>query len=95
MFNVSRFSDIVPLDTSNIFVKNTSKLSPYYIADFVAADGSFYIMAPNNNKKWANYNAGFSIAQNKRDKLLLLRIIDTLTCGTINKDSKYMSIRKE
>lgn len=59
----SRFSDIVPFDTSNVFVKNTFKLSPYYIAGFVAAYCSFYLIVVNTNEKWANYDAGFSIAQ--------------------------------
>lgn len=98
VFKDSRFSDIAPLDTSNIFVKNTSKLSPYYVAGFVAADGSFYISRPNLNTKWPNYDAGFSIAQNKRDELLLLRMIETLTCGAIKKDSndmRYISVRNK
>lgn len=98
VFKDSRFSDIAPLDTSNIFVKNTSKLSPYYVAGFVAADGSFYISLPNLNTKWPNYDAGFSIAQNKRDELLLMRMIETLTCGAIKKDSndmRYISVRNK
>lgn len=38
----------------------------------------------------------FQSLKNKRDELLLLRIIETLTCGTIKKDSKdmrYISVR--
>lgn len=98
VFKDSRFSDIVPFDTSNIFVKNTSKLSPFYLAGFVAADGSFYISLPNLSTKWPNYDAGFSIAQNKRDEFLLLRMIETLTCGAIKKgsdDMRYISVRNK
>lgn len=90
VFKDSQFSDIVPFDTSNVFVKNTFKLSPYYVAGFVAADGSFYIISPNYDTKWPNYNAGFSIAQNKRDEFLLLRIIEILECGIIQKDCNNM-----
>ena len=98
IFKVKEFSDIIPFDTSNIIIKNNLKLDPYYIAGFVAADGSFFISRPSPNSKWPNYDATLSIAQNKRDVELLNRMIEVLGCGNIKSDSsdmRYLVVRNK
>ena len=82
----------------NIIVKDNFKLYPNYIAGFVAADGSFFISRPSLSNKWPNYDATFSIAQNKRDVRLLNRMIKLLNCGYIKSDSsnmRYLIIRNK
>lgn len=98
IFQNSEFSDIIPFDTSSILIEQDSKLEPEYIAGFVAADGSFFISRPSTNSKWPNYDATFSIAQNKRDEVLLNRMIETLGCGNIksgNSGMKYLTVRNK
>ena len=98
IFKVKDFSDIIPFNASNIIVKDDFKLDPNYIAGFVAADGSFFISRPSSNSKWPNYDATFSIAQNKRDIELFNRMIEVLGCGTIKSDSsdmKYLVVRNK
>jgi hypothetical protein len=51
IFKVKEFSDIIPIDTSNIIIKDDLSLDPNYIAGFVAADGSFFISKPSSNSK--------------------------------------------
>lgn len=61
----------------------------------MGVDGSFSIKRPQFNGKWPNYDATFSVAQNKIDKALLNRIIKTLGCGNISSGSnnmKYLSV---
>ena len=67
IFKHKGFSDIIPFDTSNIVIIDNFKLDPNYIAEFVVADGSFFISKPSYNSKWPNYDATFSIAQDNRD----------------------------
>ena len=101
IFQHSEFSNIVPFNTAKIFIEKNTKLDPQYIAGFVAGDGSFSIKRPQFNGKWPNYDATFSIAQNKRDEALLNpppRIIKTLGCGNISSGSnnmKYLSVRNK
>jgi len=84
------FSDIEPFNTEGIFIEKESVLEPEYISGFVAADGTFFISKPSAGSKWPNYDATFAIAQNQRDEALLHRIIKTLGCGGIKKDSHGM-----
>lgn len=73
-------------------------LEPEYISGFVAADGSFFISKPSEKTKWPNYDATFSVAQDKRDVDLLRRILLTLDCGNIKTDSSgmhYLSVRNK
>lgn len=56
----------------------------------MGGDGSFSIKRPQFNGKWPNYDATFSVAQNKRDEALLNRIIKTLGCGNIKSDLNDM-----
>ena len=82
----------------NIIVKDNFKLYPNYIAGFVAADGSFFISRPSLSNKWPNYDATFSIAQNKRDVRLLNRMIKLLNCGYLKSDSsnmRYLIVRNK
>jgi len=98
IFKHKEFSDIIPFDTSNIVIKENSKLDSNYIAGFVAADGSFFISKPSPNSKWPNYDATFSISQNNRDIVLLNRMIETLGCGNIksgSEDMKYLTVRNK
>lgn len=98
IFKVKEFSNIIPYETSNIITKNNYKLDPNYIAGFVAADGSFFISRPAVNGKWPNYDATFSIAQDKRDLELLNRMIEVLDCGNIKSDSsdmRYLVVRNK
>jgi len=98
IFQLELFSDIKPFNTEGIFVKKESVLEPEYISGFVAADGSFFISKPSDKTKWPNYDATFSVAQDKRDVDLLSRIILTLDCGNIKTDSsgmQYLSVRNK
>jgi hypothetical protein len=98
IFKNKEFMNIVPFDTSNLFISENSNLNPNYIAGFVAADGSFFISKPSSTGKWPNYDATFSIAQNKKDLGLLERIILTLGCGNIKSGSEgmiYLTVRNK
>lgn len=60
IFKVKEFSYIIPFDTSNIVVK------PLYLYPLVVyLLFVFFLLLANS--KWPNYDATFSIAQNKRD----------------------------
>jgi hypothetical protein len=90
IFQSELFSDIVPFNTEGIFIQKNTALVPEFIAGFVAADGTFFISKPSVKAKWANYDATFAISQNQRDEGLLKRIIMTLGCGSLKKDSHGM-----
>ena len=98
VFQSELFSDIEPFNTEGIFIEKESVLEPEYISGFVAADGTFFISKPAAGSKWPNYDATFAIAQDQRDEALLLRIIKTLGCGAIKKDSygmRHVSVRNK
>lgn len=103
VFKLGLFSDIIPFNVEGILKESTrspseTKLEPDYVSGFTAADGSFFIQKPSVSTKWPNYDATFSIAQNKRDADLLKRIALTLGCGRIKTDSndmQYLAVRNK
>jgi hypothetical protein len=91
IFSSDLFKDITPHNVENVYVPDSqSILEPEYVSGFVAADGTFWISKPSEKTKWPNYDATFAIAQNQLDESLLCRIIKTLGCGGITKDSHGM-----
>ena len=98
IFKSELFSSVVPFATEGIFQPEDTELAPEFIAGFVAADGSFFISRPSPSSKWPNYDATFSIAQDKRDIELLNRMIKTLGCGKIRagtSDMRYLTVRNK
>lgn len=98
IFKSELFSSVVPHPTKGIFQSEDTKLAPEFIAGFVAADGSFFISRPLPSSKWPNYDATFTIAQDKRDIELLNRMIKTLGCGKIRAGSssmRYLTVRNK
>lgn len=99
IFSSDLFKDIIPHNVENVFLPDSQTiLEPEYASGFVAADGTFFISKPSEKTKWPNYDATFSIAQNERDGALLYRIIKTLGCGSIKKDSngmRYLHVRNK
>lgn len=92
IFKNQQFSDIVPFNTSKININSDLKLDPNYIAGFVAADDSLFIYRPSANSKWPNYDATFSITQNKKDIALFHRMIEILGCGNIKSEKGIWDI---
>lgn len=84
IFSHKLYNNIIPFDVKNILLKNDKALDPNYIAGFTGADGSFSITKPSLVGKWPNYDANFRIHQDIRDKALLEKMQDRLTCGKIH-----------
>jgi hypothetical protein len=98
IFKSELFSSVVPFAQEGIFQPEDTELAPEFIAGFWAADGSFFISRPSPSSKWPNYDATFTIAQDKRDIELLNRMIKTLGCGKIRagtSDMRYLTVRNK
>lgn len=82
------YQDIIPLDQKDIPYLPTQKINPYWLAGFVAADGSFGVYRIGG--KYKNYGCTFRISQDKIDELLLGNIADFLGCGKISRSKSGM-----
>jgi len=78
------YNNIIPFGVRRILKGDKGVLDPNYIAGFTGGDGSFSITKPSLTGKWTNYDANFRIHQDTRDKALLEKIQNILTCGKIH-----------
>lgn len=90
IFQNREFMDVTPYNTDNITIGTKMNLDPNYVAGFVAGDGSFFISKPSLTGKWPNYDATFSVAQDKKDLDLLERRMLALGCGSIKQGGNNM-----
>jgi len=82
------YKDIVPFNFIDMPYSLPDKISPYWIAGFVAADGTFGVY--QRGGKYKNYGCSFRISQDKVDELLLIHISEYLGCGVIIKSKTGM-----
>jgi len=86
--SLGKYQNIIPFNINDIPQPPYDKINGYWLAGFVAADGTFG--AYKRGGKYKNYYCSFRISQDKIDQSLLVYISKYLKCGNVIKEKSGM-----